>query len=588
MVVVGLCLLPLQNLHAEDDPFAFPIEDEEFEDPFASPSDDPFSSPPDTTSEDPFSIPDDPFTGPGSPFDAPITDPFAPPILATPSPTPTPVATPLPRVALPRVGIQEGRFDIRGIFVTSTSAGIQDTGQVFRLARDVRAARFNRVYVEVRTPYGVAYPSQIEPSLGFINRAFPSPVQLLRDELGDESVEIIAVVDLLGVYNSTAGARPPESNPAGRFPEYVNLAIDGRSIAPDNLIYLDPGNPEARRYLSGVIFEIMRTIQPDGFLFRTAHYPGSDWGYNQEAVRVFRETVGGTGNPPPDDPTWSAWRRDQLTELLRELRDAIALVNPATPIGILVPGEIRPPTTWNEWLDTPDYSEMMMDWMFWSRAGIIDEVTVRYHYRNVPQDDSLRRWVDFLNSNVGMTRPVMYFSGQRNTSQGLRFMFDRVRAFGVGTLLHHYADPARDFSPGFYASVPNILYRGRFGNPLTRRALTGTEEIRHFSLMRNPPPTHRSTLVADADLPFNWDVEVDPDITELRFTTPTPIPSPTPVETRHPEQILRKITLTTGRQFEAVVLEVTPTQMTLRSPDSAPLTLSRQIIRRVEPPLDGW
>ncbi|MCC5878054.1 MAG: family 10 glycosylhydrolase [Candidatus Sumerlaeia bacterium] len=553
------------------------------EDPFAAPFDDPFAAPDDSA------VPEDPFAAPDSPFDDPFgetpDDPFAPRTEERATPTPTPTATPLPRVAIPRVSVQEGRFDIRGIYVTSTGAGIQDTGQVLRLARDVQAARFNRVYVEVRTTAGVAYPSQIEPSLGFINRAFPSPVQLLRDELGD-GVEIIAVVDLLAVYNSASGSRPPEGNPAGRFPEYVNQSVDGRSIAPDNLVYLDPGNPEARRYLSGVIFEIMRTIRPDGILFRNAHYPNNTFGYSDEAVKIFRETVGGSGPPQPDDRTWSAWRRAQLTELFREMREAIDLVDPAASMGVLVPGAERPPTSWNDYLSTADYSQLMMDWIRWSREGVVNEVTIRYHYRNVPQDDGLRRWVDFLNSNVGNARPVMYFSGQRNTSQGLRHMFDRARAFGVGTLLHHYSDPARDYSPGFFPSVPNVLYRGRFGNPLARRALTGTEESREFSRMSSPPPTYR-VEVADANLPFNWQEDSSPDISSLRFTSPTPVPTPTPAQAMRPEQILREITLTSGRSFEAVVIEFSPTQLTLQPPDGVPLTLSRQVIRNIEPPLNG-
>lgn len=584
----SLVLLGVLCTHglADDDPFADPFSNDESgeaEDPFAAPFDDPFAEP------DESAVPEDPFAAPDSPFDDPfgdtVEDPFAPPTRERATPTPTPTATPLPRVAIPRVSVQEGRVDIRGIYVTSTNAGIQDTGQVLRLARDVRAARFNRVYVEVRTTAGVAYPSQIEPSLGFINRAFPNPIQLLRDELGDD-VEIIAVVDLLAVYNSMAGARPPEGNPAGRFPEYVSRAVDGRTIAPNNLVYLDPGHPEARRYLSGIVFEIMRTTRPDGILFRNAHYPNNRFGYSEEAVRIFRETVGGSGPPPPDDRTWSAWRRAQLTELLQEMRDAINLVDPAASMGVLVPGAERPPSSWNDWLATVDFSQMMMDWIGWTRNDIINEVTITYHFRNVPQDDGLRRWVDFLNSNVGNARPVMYFSGQRNNSQGLRHMFDRVRAFGVGTLLHHYADPARDYSAGFFPSVPNVLYRGRFGNPLARRALSGTEESREFSRMSTPPSAYQAQ-VSDAELPFNWQEDTGTDISALRFTTPTPVPTPTPVQAMRPEQTVREITLTSGRSFEAIILEVSPTQMTLRPPDGVPLTLSRQVIRNIEPPLNG-
>lgn len=550
------------------------------QDPFALANEDPFGE----TSEVPFLDPFGPAPNDGEPGN--VEDPFLSPArIPRATPTATPAPTPLPRVRVPRFRVTSpgSREEIRGIYVSALGPGIQDTGRVNQLTRDITAARFNRAYVEVRIPGGVAYPSQVEPTLGFLTRAFPNPVQLMKDNLDGEA-RIIAVVDLLGAHDAASGSRPSGDSPVNRYPGYVNRSLDGRTIAHDNLIYLDPGNPEVRRYLAGIVFEIARTIEPDGFLFRTAHYPGREWGYSDAAVDAFREAVGGEGPPSPDDPVWSSWRRAQVTNLLRDVRDAIELVSPGVPIGVQVHGAISPPSSWEDWTHGGDYSGRMMDWLRWSRDGLVEEVYLQYHFRNNPQDDSLRRWVDFLNSNVGAAQPVISLSGQRNTAQGLRNMASQTRAFGVGTVIHRYGAPARDYSSGFYASVPNVIFRSAFGNPLARRPILGEMEIRDFSPMVNPPPAAEQDEPS-APLPFAGRGEERDDLSGLRFETPTPVPTPARVRGERPERILRVVTLANGTRIEAIVVEVTEDSITLQTPDGVPVTLPRRTVREVDPPI---
>lgn len=546
----------------------------------AAAQDDPFALPDAAgASNDPFAFIDQAATPtPANPFDqgAPSTvrNPFD---LSTP--TPTQAAAP-PAPAMVETG------EVRGVYVLAADRGYQNPAQMQELMNDLRDGEFTRVYMEARTVLGVSYSSAIEESLPTISPTFPNPLRDLRTRMNGQ-VRVIAVINVLPAYAAVTGARPPARNPVGRFPDYAMQSLEGRDIAPDNVIHLDPGHPQVVQYLAAIIREVDASVAPDGYLFTGVRYPGRDWGYSEGAINDFRSVVGGSGPPPADDPVWSAWRRDRLTQLLRQLRNAVIATRPGASIGVEIEIEGAAPANYDQYINTTTYRDHMVDWIGWAREGAVNELVFRVHERVGP-DNTLRSWVVFGGTNRYNATAVFSLAGYMNFSNQFGRQIETVRSRGLGTLLYHYASPIRDRSRGFYSSLPNVFYKGRPGLFIEGRRLEGPWEERTFSRLFNPPPTvPRATPTATPQ----FDVLAD---RPLVFATPSPIPTPSPVPRFVPSEVPRKMVLTSGSEAEVLVLEVTPTmlkiqQVKLRDGQiverATPMAIDRRLVRSIEPPL---
>lgn len=534
----------------------------------------------------------DPFgndTGP-SDFVAPgrvDLDPFAvdPGTPGSPSQPSRSVSAAVP-LGRPELKYEDGRLrraaEIRGLYVSATGRGMQDSAQLKQLAADFRDGDFNRLYAETRTVYGCLYPSALEPRMAYVTDAFPNPLLEIQPQLGEYG-SVVAVVSLLPAYDASVSSRPSIGSMAAKHPDYLSRSLKGDMIAPDNMMYLDPGNPDVRKYLGSLVVEIEKTVHPTVYLFRGLKYPSKEWGYSEAAVAAFRSQVGGSGNPPPDDPVWGAWRRQQIVETIKEIRNQLNNVRPGAILGAEVLVEGPPPANWDSWVSSPTYADHMQDWIGWCRAGVVSEVCFTLHERVQPQGNVLPEWLPFINSNVGEVRPVISLAGNLNRREGIRSQFELTRERAVGNILFNYADPARDVTRGFFQSLRDTLYRGAPGNPVGERQITGTAEDRVFSPMGSPPPSVQASPTPDyAHL-------ADPLAGQkLVFLTPTPQPTRTPAPHMVPEAIVRKLTLRNGRKIEAIVLEASAESLTIKAAnqEKAPaVKLQRSSVLSIQPPL---
>jgi len=527
--------------------------------PTPIPGSDPFSATPAPgQGSNPFDLP---AAKPANPFDDTATIPAAAPTTAPPT---APTAA---------------QGEIKALMVLSTEAGFQSVEQIQQLAKDCRDAGFTRVYIEARTAFGVAFASRIEKPMQFINPTFPNPVAELRRAL-PPGTEIFAVVSLLPSYSALVGSRPAATHIFGNQPDFIAQSVTGAIVAPDNRIHLDPGNPDAVFYLRGVLEEIDSVLAPDGYLFTGVGYPGAEWGYSPVAVSRFRGVVGGQGNPLPDDPTWSSWRRARVSDLIGDVRDTIQRARPGTRVGVMVgTGGAAPPATWEQWIESPSYSRHMTDWLSWCQDSRLDELTIEISERISAQGNILDEWVAFLNKNKGPVVGLISVSGGHNFLQGLSHQFSTTRSRGLGTILSHYAQPVRGSSRGFYSSLPNTIFSGASGRPVPGEPLKGERESRQFGPMDPPPPEAPSTK--STPVVVTNPLENRP----LKFSTPTPVPTLVQERAVVPEAITRKVYLKSGMMMEAVVTEITDTSITLEPTGSGAVVISRSAVARIEPPL---
>ncbi|MDX2177247.1 MAG: family 10 glycosylhydrolase [Candidatus Sumerlaeia bacterium] len=465
----------------------------------------------------------------------------------------------------------------RGLEVLASSEGFTSSDEIEKLSVDVVAAGFNQLYPEARTLIGVAWPSNIEPMLPFVGRGIENPLGLLRNRVSS-TVEILPWLQVMPAHNVLMGVTPPEKSPLGIAPGMASIDVTGERRAFGNLVYLDPGNPATREYLLAVILEMSQSIRADGVVLDTFEYAGREWGYSEAAIEAFRAEVGGSGPPLPNDPVWSAWRREQLTNALRLMRSRIRSVLPQFKFSVVIDASGPPPATWDEYTAGTAYSEKMQDWLGWCRDGLLEQIVIRFHERHGTETlANLEAWSRFLADNAGLAVPVVSLSGRANFTENLVAQHRTVRTRGVGTSLNHYAFPTRDMNLGFYEGLRRSAFGTNFGVRLSPEPRRGERESRQFTRMQPPPPEYPRAARREAT------PTPEP---PLRFVTPTPPPSPTPVPVLRPSPIVRVIVLRNGRQIQGVVAEVRDSTYVILPEGGTQMVVSKAQVQGIYPSIE--
>lgn len=467
-------------------------------------------------------------------------------------------------------------IEVRGLEILSTSEGFQDSVQIGELLQRLEQGEFNQIFPEVRTLVGVAYKSDLENEMPFLRADVGNPLSTLRNSL-PALVEMFPWVHTFPAHNSLIGKTPMPKSPLGVAPGMADINIKGEKEGSGSIISLDPGHPYTREYLVALFLEMVKSVRPHGIVLDDFWYQGDEWGYSEGAINAFRAAVGGAGPAPTDDPTWSAWRRAQLTETLRYIRTRVHEIYPTVRFAVVVDAVGEPPATWEEWTSSDTYTNRMQDWLGWCQEGLVDEVILRYHKR---QDTAglreIELWSRFLSDNCLAATPILSVSGKLNFTDSLVQQYRITRARGIGTSLHHYASPTREQNAGFYSTLPVTVFTGRPGIRLAAQPLTGTPETRKFELMANPP---RTVVLESAKAPTPTP---EPPLT---FTRPTPVPTPTPNPVFKPAQIIRTIVLKNGRQIQGKVTEIQGEGVVIQLERGGSMELRKRDIEKIIPPI---
>src|SRR5262249_6341290 len=98
-------------------------------------------------------------------------------------------------------------------------------------------------------------------------------------------------------------------------------------------VSVNPCLPQVRRYLCDVVRDLVSRYDIDGLHLDYIRFPNervpakADYPRDKETVRLF---AGSTGKQPEqDDAAWDAWRTEQVTNLLRDMRLTVHRVKPS-------------------------------------------------------------------------------------------------------------------------------------------------------------------------------------------------------------------------------------------------------------------
>ena len=276
--------------------------------------------------------------------------------------------------------------EIRALWVDAFHAGIRSPKEAEDLVAAATRAHLNTLFVQVRRRGDALYTKGIEPPLD--DPAYDPSFDALASivDLGHRAgLEVHAWVNAMPVWRDEAPPRDPRhvfnlhgpSQPGED--NWFTASPAGNHKFPVGY-FLDPGHPAAAAYLAGIYLDIVRNYDIDGVHFDYIRYPetdersprGSPVGYNAVSLARFQKVTGRHDVPAPGDERWIAWRREQVTNLVRRISIEAKGVKPRIKISAALIPWGQPPTSEKNFADVAPMQRVFQDWHGWLKDGLLD------------------------------------------------------------------------------------------------------------------------------------------------------------------------------------------------------------------------
>jgi len=296
--------------------------------------------------------------------------------------------------------------EIRALWVDAFHAGIRSPEEVARLVADAKRAHFNMLFVQVRRRGDALYTQSVEPPLD--DPAYDPKFDALAHVIQAakrEGIEVHAWLNAMPIWRD---AQPP------RDPRHVFNLHGPSKTGEDNWLtaspqgetkfpvgyFLDPGHPAAAAYTVEVFVNIVRRYAVDGIHFDYIRYPETDGllprgaavGYNPVSLARFGRATGRTDTPAPDDPQWSAWRRQQVTQLVRRVYLEVKALRPGIKVSAALIPWGKNASNERDFEDAAPVQRVFQEWHAWLREGLLDLAVPMNYARD--HDARVRAWFD--------------------------------------------------------------------------------------------------------------------------------------------------------------------------------------------------
>jgi uncharacterized lipoprotein YddW (UPF0748 family) len=275
---------------------------------------------------------------------------------------------------------KRSRAEYRAFWVDAFHAGIKSPAEIDQLIRDVRAARANVLLVQVRRRGDAYFNCTVEPRAAELRKQpdfDPLACLIEAARAARPRIEVHAWLAAMPIATASAPPAAPEHiyhthGPAAVGDQmWLSVAADG-TLAAEDTLSLDPGHPAAAQHLVDVVLNLVRNYRVDGIHFDRIRYAGRQFGYNPVSLSRYAAVTGASGVPAPADPAWQAWRRDQLTALMRQIYlEAIAL-RPKLKVSAATITWGDGPASEAEWREGSAITGVFQDWPGWLAEGILD------------------------------------------------------------------------------------------------------------------------------------------------------------------------------------------------------------------------
>lgn len=250
---------------------------------------------------------------------------------------------------------------------------LADSLGVRRLVERAKAMGVRGLLVQVVGRGDAWYRSDLLPRPEAMNGAGRDPLGELLPLAHAAGLEVHAWMNCCLVWS--AEHRPRDlRHVLHEHPEWVARLRDGRSMARLTTrerrrlrvegVFLSPAHPGVRTWVAGIAKEIASRYDVDGLHLDYIRQPGIDVGYDpttraQFALRAGADPLQFGRLPAAErarmDSAWAAFQREQVTAIVREVRDSLDVVRPGLSLSAAVLADTfaalgRNRQAWGEWL----------------------------------------------------------------------------------------------------------------------------------------------------------------------------------------------------------------------------------------------
>lgn len=335
--------------------------------------------------------------------------------------------------------------EIRAVWVDAFHEGIRSPAEAQALVAAASRAGLNTLFVQVRRRGDALYASPHEPPLDdpAFDPAFDALAHIV--ELAHRAgLKVHAWINAMPLWRDEAPPRDARHvfNRHGASAQgdalWLTAAPDGSMKFPVGY-FLDPGHPAAAAHLATVYLDIATRYGVDGIHFDYIRYPetegptpvqGAAVGYNAVNLARFQRAHRRSDVPPPGDAQWIAWRRAQVTALVRRVYLEAKAVKPALVVSAALIPWGQPPAADDRFHESAPMQRVFQDWQGWLRDGLLDLAVPMNYARET--DDRVRTWFDgwmaFEKRNASGRHLAIGLGAYRNTPAHTIAQVGRARA----------------------------------------------------------------------------------------------------------------------------------------------------------------
>lgn len=344
----------------------------------------------------------------------------------------------------------------RGFWVDTFNTRFATPDDVAAIVARATLARANLVIVQVRRRGDAWYLDGREPLAEGV--AFPAEFDPLRELIArghEAGLAVHAAVTIGAIWNQSIAPQHRDhvfnrhgfdaAGPIAGRQNWLTRTRPGDPVPPAAAggyrfgldFWLDPGHPDAAAYTVDVVTDLVQRYPIDGLHLDALRYPevtpaaNGEWtasvGYNEVSLERFRRLAGLSADamPAPADEAWGAWRREQVTALLRRLTLAALNVRPSIVVsaGLAATGDAPAATAATDddaWRATESYGRVFQDWYHWSEAQLLDVlIPLVYRAEHVATAaDAFGAWVQWTRAHAAGRHVAIAIGAYLNSVEG--------------------------------------------------------------------------------------------------------------------------------------------------------------------------
>lgn len=249
-----------------------------------------------------------------------------------------------------------------------------------RIMDDVANVGLNTVLFQVRGEGTVMYPSRYEPWAAEFGGEHPDfdPLRTAVIEAHARGLSLHAWINTMPGWK---GKKPP-TDPRQLYnarPDWFLYDREGRrQPLSDHYVILNPALPQVRHYIAAICRELLTDYDLDGIHLDYIRFvtdtsgAGRDYPYGHSTTKRYRELTG--LRPEQDAKRWRLWREQQITAVVRAIRDTQCLCRPKVTLTAAVLGDrVRA------------RKDSFQDAETWLNEGLVDAI-YPMAYRQTPEE----------------------------------------------------------------------------------------------------------------------------------------------------------------------------------------------------------